>query len=166
MADFLLELRCEEIPARMQAGARAELEKLFRRELDAAGVAVGDLTVWSTPRRLALIARGLPSATEAVSEEVKGPPVGAPDAALDGFCRKNGVTRESLEERDVKGRATWFAVIEKPGQAVSDLLAAGIPAMIRDFSWPKSMRWGEASISTDPKCEFMVNLNVSYQTAL
>ena len=61
MADFLLELRCEEIPARMQAGARDELEKLFRRELEAAGVAVGDLTVWSTPRRLALIAKGLPS---------------------------------------------------------------------------------------------------------
>ena len=149
MADFLLELRCEEIPARMQAGARDELEKLFRRELEAAGVAVGDLTVWSTPRRLALIAKGLPSQTEAVREEAKGPPVGAPDQAVDGFCRKNGVERESLETRDVKGRATYFAVIEKPGQAVSDLLAAAIPVIIRDFSWPKSMRWGEASISSE-----------------
>lgn len=149
MADFLLELRCEEIPARMQAGARAELEKLFRRELEASGIAAGDLTVWSTPRRLALIARGLPLQTEAVSEEAKGPPVGAPDQAIDGFCRKNGVTRDQLEERDVKGRATWFAVIEKPGQAVADLLAAAIPAIIRDFSWPKSMRWGAASISSE-----------------
>ncbi|MEM8726896.1 MAG: glycine--tRNA ligase subunit beta, partial [Pseudomonadota bacterium] len=67
----------------------------------------------------------------------------------DGFCRKNGVTRDQLEEREIKGRATWFAVIEKPGQAVSDLLAAAIPALIRDFSWPKSMRWGEASISSE-----------------
>jgi len=67
MSDFLLELRSEEIPARMQAGARAELEKLFRRELDAAGVQVGEITVWSTPRRLALIARGLPESTKAVS---------------------------------------------------------------------------------------------------
>jgi glycyl-tRNA synthetase beta chain len=149
MADFLLELRCEEIPARMQAGARAELEKLFRRELEASGIAAGDLTVWSTPRRLALIARGLPLQTEAVSEEAKGPPVGAPDQAIDGFCRKNGVARDQLEERDVKGRATWFAVIEKPGQAVADLLAAAIPAIIRDFSWPKSMRWGAASISSE-----------------
>ncbi|QDH34917.1 glycine--tRNA ligase subunit beta [Porphyrobacter sp. YT40] len=149
MADFLLELRCEEIPARMQAGARAELEKLFRRELDAAGVAVGELTIWSTPRRLALIARGLPLATEAMSEEAKGPPEGAPDAAIDGFCKKNGVTREQLELRDVKGRMTWFAVIEKPGRAVGDVLAAAIPAIIRDFSWSKSMRWGAASISTD-----------------
>jgi glycyl-tRNA synthetase beta chain len=149
MADFLLELRCEEIPARMQAGARAELEKLFCRELEAAGLDVGNCTVWSTPRRLALIARGLPLQTEAVSEEAKGPPVGAPDQAIDGFCRKNGVTRDQLEERDVKGRATWFAVIEKPGQSVADLLAAAIPSIIRDFSWPKSMRWGAASISSE-----------------
>jgi glycyl-tRNA synthetase beta chain len=149
MADFLLELACEEIPARMQAGARAELERLFRRELTAAGIAAGDLTIWSTPRRLALIARGLPLATEAVSEEAKGPPEGAPDAAIDGFCRKNGVTRESLELRDIKGRMTWFAVIEQPGRALRDLLAETIPAIIRDFSWPKSMRWGAASITTE-----------------
>ncbi|MEQ8827195.1 MAG: glycine--tRNA ligase subunit beta, partial [Parvibaculum sp.] len=149
MPDFLLELRSEEIPARMQAGARGEFEKLFRREMDAAGVAVGDVTVWSTPRRLALIARGLPEQTEAVREEAKGPPAGAPDQAVDGFCRKNGVTRDQLEEREVKGRATYFAVIERPGQAVVDLLAAAIPAIIRDFSWPKSMRWGEASISSE-----------------
>lgn len=149
MADFLLELRSEEIPARMQAGARAELEKLFRREMDAAGVEFGELTVWSTPRRLSLIARGLPLETKSVREEAKGPPVGAPDQAVDGFCRKNGVTREQLEARDVKGRETWFAVIEKPGQSVSDLLAAAIPTIIRDFSWPKSMRWGEASLSNE-----------------
>ncbi|KZX90900.1 glycine--tRNA ligase subunit beta [Erythrobacter sp. HI0019] len=149
MSDFLLELRSEEIPARMQAGARAELEKLFRREMDAAGVQSGEITVWSTPRRLALIARGLPLATEAVSEELKGPPVGAPDQAIDGFCRKAGVDKGDLETRDVKGRATYFAVKNVPGRATSDLLAEAIPAIVRDFSWPKSMRWGGASISTE-----------------
>lgn len=149
MSDFLLELLSEEIPARMQAGARAELEKLFRRETDAAGVSVGDLTVYSTPRRLALIARELPTETEAVREEAKGPPEGAPDQAVEGFCRKNGVTLDQLEVRDVKGRNTYFAVIEKPGRAVKDLLAEAIPAIIRDFAWPKSMRWGDASISTE-----------------
>ncbi|MXP09568.1 glycine--tRNA ligase subunit beta [Pseudoblastomonas halimionae] len=149
MSDFLFELRSEEIPARMQAGARAELEKLFRREMDAAGVQAGDITVWSTPRRLALIARGLPLATEAVSEELKGPPVGAPDQAIDGFCRKAGVDKGQLETRDVKGRATYFAVKNVPGRATADLLAEAIPAIIRDFSWPKSMRWGGASISTE-----------------
>ena len=149
MRDFLLELRSEEIPARMQAGARKELEKLFRREMDAAGVATGEITVWSTPRRLALIARGLPEATEAVSEELKGPPVGAPDQAMEGFCRKAGVERGDLETREVKGRATYFAVKNIPGRATKDLLAEAIPAIVRDFSWPKSMRWGAASISTE-----------------
>ena len=149
MSDFLLELRSEEIPARMQAGARTELEKLFRREMDTAGVAVGEITVWSTPRRLALIARALPEATEAVSEEAKGPPVGAPDQAVEGFCRKNGVDRRDLEVRDVKGRETYFVVKNVPGRATKDLLAEAIPAVIRDFSWPKSMRWGEASMSTE-----------------
>ncbi|MEX0341545.1 MAG: glycine--tRNA ligase subunit beta, partial [Erythrobacter sp.] len=149
MSDFLLELRSEEIPARMQAGARAELEKLFRREMDAAGVTAGEITVWSTPRRLALIARELPQATEAVSEELKGPPEGAPDQAVEGFCRKIGVTRDQLEVRDVKGRPTYFAVRNIPGRATSELLAEAIPAIVGDFSWPKSMRWGAASISTE-----------------
>ena len=149
MPDFLLELRCEEIPARMQAGARRDLEKLFREQMDDAGVSVGEITVWSTPRRLALIVRDLPGETEAVSEEAKGPPEGAPDKAIDGFCRKNGVTRDELELRDVKGRQTYFAVIEKPGRAVRDVLAEAIPAIVRAFPWPKSMRWGAASISTE-----------------
>ncbi|MBL4792678.1 MAG: glycine--tRNA ligase subunit beta [Citromicrobium sp.] len=148
-SDFLLELRSEEIPARMQAGARAELEKLFRREMDAAGVEIGEITVWSTPRRLALIARSLPETTEAVSEELKGPPVGAPDQALDGFCRKAGVEKGDLEVREVKSRETYFAVKNIPGRATKDLLAEAIPVIVRDFSWPKSMRWGAASISTE-----------------
>ena len=149
MSDFLLELRCEEIPARMQAGARAELEKLFRAEMAAAGVSVGELVVWSTPRRLALIARDLPQATQAVSEEEKGPPEGAPDQAIEGFCRKNSVTRDQLEVRDVKGRPTYFAVRNIPGRAVKAVLADAIPAIVRAFSWPKSMRWGTASLSTE-----------------
>ncbi|WP_338465775.1 glycine--tRNA ligase subunit beta [Novosphingobium sp. ZN18A2] len=149
MSDFLLELRCEEIPARMQAGARADLEKLLRKEMDAAGVAVGEVAVWSTPRRLALIARDLPRATEAVSEEAKGPPADAPDQAVEGFCRKNGVTRDQLEVRDVKGRPTFFAVTEKPGRQTGDVLGEAIPAIVRAFPWPKSMRWGAASLSTE-----------------
>ena len=141
MSDFLLELRSEEIPARMQAGARADLERLFREQMAAAGVSVGEVVVWSTPRRLALIAKGLPDATEAVSEEAKGPPEGAPDAAIEGFCRKAGVTRESLELRDVKGRNTYFAVIDKPGRATKGVLAEAIPAIVRETSdevWGRS----------------------------
>jgi len=149
MKPFLLELLCEEIPARMQAGARADLERLFRAEMDAAGVSFGAVNVFSTPRRLALIAADMPEQTEAVSEEAKGPPEGAPDAAVDGFCKKNGVTRDQLELREVKGRNTWFAVKNVPGRAVADVLAVAIPAIIRAFPWPKSMRWGAASISTE-----------------
>ncbi|ODU68409.1 MAG: glycine--tRNA ligase subunit beta [Novosphingobium sp. SCN 66-18] len=145
MTDFLLELRCEEIPARMQAGARASLEKLFRDHLAAAGLTVGDLTVWTTPRRLALIARGLPAATEAVSEEVKGPRTSAPEQALEGFLRKTGLTKEQLTERD----GVWFAVSEKPGRATAGVLAEAIPAIVRAFPWPKSQRWGAASLSTE-----------------
>ena len=145
MSDFLLELRSEEIPARMQAGARADLEKLFRKEMEAAGVAVGEVTVWSTPRRLALIARGLPAATAAVSEEVKGPRVGAPPQALEGFLRKTGLSEDQLVERD----GVLFAITEKPGRATAEALAEAIPAIVRAFPWPKSQRWGAASISTE-----------------
>jgi glycyl-tRNA synthetase beta chain len=149
MTDFLLELRCEEIPARMQAGARADLEKLFRKEMDAAGVTLDKVTVWSTPRRLALIANGLPETTQAVSEETKGPATSAPEQALDGFLRKTGLTKDQLEVRDLKGKPTYFAVVEKPGRATLDVLAEAIPAIVRAFPWPKSQRWGAASISTE-----------------
>jgi len=145
VSDFLLELRSEEIPARMQAGARADLERLFRKAMDDAGVSLGEVTVWSTPRRLALIARGLPLATAAVSEELKGPRVGAPPQALEGFLRKTGLSESALVERD----GVLFAVIEKPGRATADVLAEAIPALVRAFPWPKSQRWGAASISTE-----------------
>lgn len=149
MADFILELLSEEIPARMQAKARVDLERLFVAQLSDAGLKAGDIKVYSTPRRLALIAKDLPAQTEAVSEEAKGPPESAPDQAVDGFCRKNGVTRDQLEVRDVKGRPTLFAVINKPGRATSDVLSEAIPAIIKAFPWPKSMRWGDASVSTE-----------------
>ncbi len=144
-SSFLLELRCEEIPARMQAGARADLERLFRQQMQAAGVGSGAITVWSTPRRLALIAQGMPESTEAVREETKGPRSSAPPQALEGFLRKTGLAREQLEDRD----GVFFAVVEKPGRAVRAVLADAIPAIIRAFPWPKSMRWGAASLSTE-----------------
>ncbi|MDG2005581.1 MAG: glycine--tRNA ligase subunit beta [Novosphingobium sp.] len=149
MSDFLLELRCEEIPARMQAGARRDLEKLFRQQIKDAGVETEAITIWSTPRRLALVAKNLPLATEAVREETKGPATSAPDQALEGFMRKVGLTRDQLEVREIKGKETWFAVVEKPGRSVAEVLAEAIPAIIRAFPWPKSMRWGESSSSTE-----------------
>ncbi len=145
LTDFLLELRSEEIPARMQAGARASLEKLFREQMAQWGVMFGELTIWSTPRRLALIARDMPLATAAVTEELKGPKVGAPPQALEGFLRKTGLTEGQLTSRG----GVYFAISEKPGRATADVLTEAIPAIIRAFPWPKSMRWGAASISTE-----------------
>ena len=145
MTDFLLELRSEEIPARMQAKAREDLARLFAGELAKAGLAAGETVTYATPRRLALIARGLPLATEAVREEVKGPRSSAPQQALEGFLRKTVLRQDQLVERD----GVFFAVIEKPGRATAEVLAEAIPAIVRAFPWPKSMRWGEASISTE-----------------
>lgn len=149
MTDFLLELLSEEIPARMQAKARADLERLFAAQMADAGLKASAIAVYSTPRRLALIAKDLPAQTAAVSDEAKGPPEAAPDQAVDGFCRKNGVTRDQLEVRDVKGRPTYFAVINRPGRDSKDVLAEAIPTIIKAFPWPKSMRWGEASQSSE-----------------
>jgi len=142
MTDFLLELLSEEIPARMQAKARTDLERLFADEIAKSGLKAEAIETHATPRRLVLIARGLPEQTAAVSDEVKGPRASAPPQALEGFLRKTGLSREQLVERD----GVLFAVIDKPGRAAADVLAEAIPAMIRAFPWPKSMRWGEASL--------------------
>jgi glycyl-tRNA synthetase beta chain len=145
MPDFLLELLSEEIPARMQAKAEKDLASLFEAELAKSGLKAEGIETLSTPRRLTLVARGLPMETAAVSEELKGPRTSAPPQALEGFLRKTGLTQDQLTDRD----GTWFAVIDKPGQATRQVLAQAIPTIIRAFPWPKSMRWGTASISTE-----------------
>lgn len=145
MTDFLLELRCEEIPARMQLKASDDLARLFTEELAKAGLKPASIDSFVTPRRLALIARDLPLETAAVSEEFKGPRTSAPAQALEGFLRKTGLTQDQLEDRD----GVWFAVVNKPGRATTDVLAEAVPAVIRAFPWPKSMRWGAASATTE-----------------
>ena len=144
-ADFLLELRSEELPARMQAGARNDLARLFAQELEKAGLGAESIDVWSTPRRLALIARALPLETQARSEEIKGPRTSAPPQAIEGFLRKTGLTREQLQDRN----GTFFAAIDTPGQPTRELLGPMIERIIANFPWPKSMRWGAASASTE-----------------
>jgi glycyl-tRNA synthetase beta chain len=142
MADFLLELLSEEIPARMQSKARNDLARLFAERTEAAGLQTGSIDVFSTPRRLALIARDVAEATEASREEVKGPRSSAPTQALDGFLRKTGLTRDQLEERD----GVFFAAIERAGQPAADILADTIRRIVADFPWPKSMRWGDGTL--------------------
>ena len=145
MTDFLLELRSEEIPARMQVKAKEDLARLLNDALAKAGLAAASVETFATPRRLALIASGLPLATDAVSEETKGPKVGAPPQAMEGFLRKAGLTQDQLIERD----GVYFAVVEKAGRQTADVLAEAIPAIIRAFPWPKSQRWGAGSASTE-----------------
>ena len=145
MTDFLLELRSEEIPARMQDRAREDLAKLFTAEIAKSGLTASEIVTYATPRRLTLIARGLPLETAAVSEETKGPKASAPPQALEGFLRKTGLTREQLVERD----GVLFAVVDKPGRATSAVLADAIPTIIRAFPWPKAMRWGASSTTME-----------------
>jgi glycyl-tRNA synthetase beta chain len=129
----------------MQDKARADLARLFAEQLSAAGLKAESVATLSTPRRLVLAASGLPDATEAISDELKGPRTSAPSQALEGFLRKTGLTQDRLEERE----GVWFATIVHPGRPTADVLAEAIPAIIRAFPWSKSMRWGEASISTE-----------------
>ncbi len=148
--DFLLELRCEEIPARMQEKARADLASLFEARLKALNLPFEAIESYATPRRLALIVRGVAGTTAAMTEERKGPRADAPDAAIQGFLRSTGLTREQLVARDDgKGGQVLFAVIERPGMVAGPVLASAISHVIHAFPWPKSMRWGAASQSTE-----------------
>ncbi|MGS1017990.1 glycine--tRNA ligase subunit beta [Allosphingosinicella humi] len=149
MPDFLLELLSEEIPARMQAKACKDLQSLFEAELARDGLTATAIETYATPRRLALIARGLPLQTAAVSEERKGPSANAPAQAIEGFLKSTGLTRDQLVERESKKGAVLFAIIEKPGRDTAEVLAEAIPAIVRAFPWPKSMRWGDASVSAE-----------------
>ena len=145
---FLLELQSEEIPARMQAAAADQLRTRFVDALKAAGLAHGNVTADATPRRLWLIADDVAAASEGSAEEVKGPAATAPAQAIDGFLKKTGLTREQLEERETPKGIVLFAVLRREGRTASEILAEVIPQIIRDFAWPKSMRWGAASQST------------------
>jgi glycyl-tRNA synthetase beta chain len=147
VADFLLELFSEEIPARMQPKAAEDLKRLFGEKLAEAGLAAQEVETFATPRRLALIARGLPAATPDVSEERRGPRADAPSQAIEGFLKSTGLTREQLEERDDPKGRFLYAVIARAGRPTRDVLAEAVPAIVRAFPWPKSMRWGARSAS-------------------
>ena len=142
MPQLLIELFSEEIPARMQAGAARDLERMAADRLKAAGLAYEALTTYAGPRRLTLVVDGLPSATPDRSEEVKGPRTSAPDQALDGFLRKTGLTKDQLTERD----GVWFGVLSSTGQATTAIIPDMVDQIVRGFPWPKSMRWGSGTL--------------------
>ncbi|CAM5770855.1 glycine--tRNA ligase subunit beta [Bosea minatitlanensis] len=147
MPDLLLELFSEEIPARMQRKAGEDLKKLVTDALVERGLLYEGAKAFVTPRRLALHVAGLPVRGRDVREERKGPRVGAPEAAIQGFLKAAGLN--SLDQAsivsDPKKGDSYVAVIEKPGQETIQAIAEIVPAVIRSFPWPKSMRWGKAS---------------------
>ncbi len=146
MPDLLIELFSEEIPARMQARAREDLKKLVTDGLVEAGLTYASAGAFSTPRRLVLSVEGLSAESPTLREERKGPKADAPAAAIEGFLRSTGLTRDRLQTREDKKGAVLFAVVEKPGRPAPEIVAEVLERTIRTFPWPKSMRWGTGSL--------------------
>jgi len=146
MPDLLIELFSEEIPARMQARGAEDLKKRITDGLVEAGLTYAGAAALSTPRRLTLTLEGLLAESPTVREERKGPKVGAPEKAIEGFLRGAGVSRDQLEERETPKGAVYFASIEKAGRPAEAIIAEVLEATIRNFPWPKSMRWGAGSL--------------------
>ena len=142
MADLLIEIICEEIPARMQARAAADLERLITGKLGEAGLKHGAARHFVAPRHLALYVEGLAERQEDLSEERRGPRADAPEQAIAGFLKSTGLSREQLTEEDTPKGRFLFARIEKSGAATADLLPGMVTSVLADFSWPKSQRWG------------------------
>ncbi len=141
MAELLLEILSEEIPARMQARAAEDLKRLVTGGLGEAGLEFDSARAFATPRRLALVIDGLPTKTPDISEERRGPRADAPDRAVEGFLRGNGITRDQAEIRETGKGSFYFAVIEKKGAKSVDLLPEVLGEAIDALPWPKSMRW-------------------------
>ncbi|WP_158043716.1 glycine--tRNA ligase subunit beta [Skermanella pratensis] len=142
MPQLLIELFSEDIPARMQARAAEDLQRLVTAKLEAAGLQAAASEAHSTPRRLALVVEGLAGRTADVREERKGPRVGSPEQAVAGFLRGAGLSSlDQCEQRDTGKGSFWFAVVEKPGRATAEVLPGLIAETIRELPWPKSMRW-------------------------
>src|ERR1700730_16117112 len=147
MPDLLFELFSEEIPARMQAKAAEDLRRMVTDRLVAEGLVYEGAKAFATPRRLTLTVHGIPARQSDLKEERKGPRVGGPEAAIQGFLKATGLASldQAKIQRDPKKGDFYVALIEKPGRATIDVLADILPVIIRTFPWPKSMRWGERS---------------------
>ncbi|MEP3786755.1 glycine--tRNA ligase subunit beta [Ascidiaceihabitans sp.] len=146
MPDLLIELFSEEIPARMQTRAAEDLKKLVTNGMVEAGLTYASAAAFSTPRRLTLTVEGMLDASPTTVEERKGPKADAPEKAIEGFLRGAGLSRDDLEERETPKGNILFAKITKPGRPAADIVAEVLEHAIRNFPWPKSMRWGSGSL--------------------
>jgi len=146
MAELLLELFSEEIPARMQKRASEDLKKLVADGLKAASLEFSSADAYVTPRRLVLVVDGLPERQPDVSEEKRGPRTDAPEKAVEGFLRGNGLTLEQCEKRATDKGEFWYAVTESKGRATAEVLPGVLSDAISALHWQKSMRWGTGSM--------------------
>ncbi|TMJ26193.1 MAG: glycine--tRNA ligase subunit beta, partial [Alphaproteobacteria bacterium] len=148
MPDLLLELFSEEIPARMQQKAAEDLKRIVTERLVDAGLGYEGARAFVTPRRLALAVEGLPARQPDLHEEKRGPRVGAPEQAIAGFLKSAGLASigEARIQKDPKKGDVYVALIEKPGRAAIEVIAEILPAVIREFPWPKSMRWSSGNL--------------------
>ncbi len=146
MAELLLELLSEEIPARMQARAMGDLERIVFEKLKAAQLPFDHLQAYATPRRLALVVEGLPKTQADVVEERKGPRVDAPQTAIEGFLADLSLSLDACERRETEKGEFYFAKVERKGQPTAKLLASLLPEVFPQFPWPKSMRWGAGKL--------------------
>lgn len=146
MPDLLIELFSEEIPARMQARAAEDLKKKVTDGMVEAGLTYAHARAYATPRRLVLAVEDVLQRSPDLKEERKGPRVDAPEKAIEGFLRGVGLTKDQLEVRDEKKGQVYFAMIQTPGREASAIIAEVLEATIRNFPWPKSMRWGAGSL--------------------
>ncbi|ETA52879.1 glycine--tRNA ligase subunit beta [Ponticoccus alexandrii] len=146
MPDLLIELFSEEIPARMQARAASDLQKMVTDGLVEAGLTYAAARAFHTPRRLALAVKGLTAHSPTLREERRGPKVGAPEKAIEGFLRGAGVTRDQLEEREEKKGSFYFATVVTEGRPAQAIVAEVLEKTVRGFPWPKSMRWGAGTL--------------------
>ena len=146
MPNLLIELFSEEIPARMQRRAAEDLKKLITNGMVDAGLTYAGAAAFSTPRRLTLAVEDVLSESPTVREERKGPRVDAPEKAIEGFLRGALLSKDQLEVRDEKKGQVYFATIEKPGRPAADIIAEVLEHAIRNFPWPKSMRWGSGAL--------------------
>jgi glycyl-tRNA synthetase beta chain len=147
MAELLLELFSEEIPARMQGRAREDLARLLGGALKEAGLEFKEIKTFATPRRLTALVEGLPARSPDIREERKGPRVDAPDAAIKGFLKSVGLgSVDRAEKRDDKKGSFYVALLERPGRPTAEVIAKIVPEIVRSFPWPKSMRWGSGKL--------------------
>jgi glycyl-tRNA synthetase beta chain len=147
MAEILLELFSEEIPARMQARAREDLARLLGDRLRGAGLEFSEIKTFATPRRLTAVVDGLPKRSPDISEEKKGPRIDAPEQAIAGFLKAAGLKSiDQAEVREDKKGSFYVAMLEKPGRETAEVIAGIVPEIVRNFPWPKAMRWGAGKL--------------------